>query len=49
MFGLLVAVVLLLTIERFAWVQILFQLWVLVLSVHLLVHPPATHAVETAP
>jgi hypothetical protein len=40
-FGWVVAVVLLLTIERFAWVQILFPLWVLVLSIHLLVHPPA--------
>ena len=35
-----IAVVLLLTIERFAWVQILFPVWVLVLSIHLLVHPP---------
>ena len=48
-FGWVVAVVLLLTIERFAWAQILFPLWVLVLSIHLLVHPPATRAVETAP
>ena len=40
-FGWVVAVVLLVTIERFAWVQILFPVWVLVLSIHLLVHPPA--------
>ncbi len=40
-FGWVVAAVLLLTIERFAWVQILFPLWVLVLSVYLLVRPPA--------
>jgi hypothetical protein len=41
MFGWIVAGVLLLTVERFAWVQILFPLWVLVLSIHILVHPPA--------
>jgi len=40
-FGWVVAVVLLLTIERFAWVQILFPLWVLVLSVHMLARPPS--------
>lgn len=34
-----VALVLLLTVERFAWVQLLFPLWVLVLSLHLLIHP----------
>ena len=39
-FGWLVAAVLLLTVERFAWVQIIFPIWVLVLSIHLLVHPP---------
>ena len=43
-FGWVVAVVLLLTIERFAWVQILFPLWVLVVSIHFLVHPPADRA-----
>lgn len=47
-FGGIVAFVLLLTIERFAWVQILFPLWVLVLSIHLLVHPPADIAVDSA-
>lgn len=36
-FGWVVAIVLLVTVERFAWVQILFPIWVLVLSVHLLV------------
>ncbi len=36
-----VGVVLLLTVESFAWVEILFPLWVLILSIHLLVHPPA--------
>jgi hypothetical protein len=45
-FGWVVAVVLLLTIERFAWVQILFPVWVLVLSVHLLVHTPAGRGVN---
>jgi hypothetical protein len=46
-FGWVVAVVLLLTIERFAWVQILFPMWVLVVSIHFLVHPPAAvHATE---
>jgi hypothetical protein len=45
-FGGIVAVVLLLVIERFAWVQILFPIWVLVLSVHLLVHPPAARSTE---
>jgi hypothetical protein len=39
-FGSVVAVVLLVTVDRFAWVQILFPVWVLVLSIHLLVHPP---------
>jgi hypothetical protein len=38
-FSIVVAIVLLLTIERFAWVQMLFPLWVLVLSLHLLFHP----------
>ena len=36
-----VGVVLLLTVESFAWVEILFPLWVLILSIHLLLHPPA--------
>ena len=48
-FGWVVAVVLLLTIERFAWVVILFPVWVLVLSIHLLVHPPAGRARDAAP
>lgn len=39
-----VGVVLLLTVESFAWVEILFPLWVLILSLHLLVHPPAARA-----
>ena len=39
-FGWVVAAALLLTIERFAWVQVFFPIWVLVLSIHLLVHPP---------
>ncbi len=46
-FGWVVAVVLLLTIERFAWVQILFPVWVLALSIHLLVHPPEAAAEGT--
>jgi len=47
-FGFAVAAVLLLTVQRFAWVQMLFPVWVLILSIHLLVHPPAArgdHAV----
>lgn len=40
-----VGVVLLLTVESFAWVEILFPLWVLILSIHLLLHPPAARAV----
>ena len=48
LFGFAVAAVLLFTIERFAWVQILFPVWVLVLSIHLLVHPPAARAADTA-
>jgi hypothetical protein len=47
-FGGIVAVILLLVTERFAWVQILFPLWVLVLSIHLLIHPPAARAAEPA-
>ena len=47
-FGFLVAVVLLVTVERFAWVQILFPLWVLVLSVHLLVRPASGSAPSAA-
>jgi hypothetical protein len=47
-FGVVLAIVLLVTIERFAWVQILFPLWVLVLSIHLLVHAPPVHPDETA-
>lgn len=41
MFGWVVAGVLLLAVDRYAWVQILFPLWVLVLSIHLLVQPPS--------
>jgi hypothetical protein len=47
-FGFVVAVVLLVTIERFAWVVLLFPVWVLVLSIHLLVHPPAGRGVSAA-
>jgi hypothetical protein len=46
--GFVVAVVLLLTVERFAWVQLLFPLWVFALSVHFLVHPPAGVFGDTA-
>lgn len=45
-FSIVVAMVLLLTIERFAWVQMLFPLWVFVLSVHLLIHPTVGRDVE---
>ena len=51
-FGFAVAAILLITVERFAWVQILFPLWVLVISIHLLVHPPdgrATGATTESP
>jgi hypothetical protein len=47
--GFAIAVVLLLTIERFAWVQILFPLWVLVISIHLLRHPPARRVEGSVP
>jgi len=40
--GWIVAAVLLLVVDRFAWVQIIFPAWVLVISIHLLVHPPTT-------
>ena len=39
LFGWLAGVVLLLTIESFAWVEVLFPLWVLVLSIYMLVRP----------
>ena len=45
-FSIVVAVILLLTVERFAWVQLLFPLWVLVLSLHLLIHPTVGRDVE---
>jgi len=38
-FGVVVAVVLLLTVESFAWVQLLFPLWVLMISVNFLLRP----------
>jgi hypothetical protein len=45
-FGGVIAVVLLFTVESFAWAELLFPLWVLVLSIHLLVHPPTDRAAE---
>lgn len=39
-FGWVVAIVLLLTVGTFGWVALLFPLWVLVVSVYFLVHPP---------
>ena len=42
--GGIIGVALLLTVESFAWLEILFPLWVLILSVHLLVHPPDARA-----
>ena len=39
LFGWLAGVVLLLAIESFAWVEILFPLWVLVLSIYMLLRP----------
>ena len=38
-FGWTVGIVLLLTVESFAWVEILFPLWVLILSLHFLLQP----------
>lgn len=45
-FGFIVAVVLLLTVESTEWAVMLFPLWVLVLSVHFLVGPPADRLQE---
>ena len=42
--GAVVGVVLLLTVESFAWVEILFPAWVLILSIYLLVHAPSNGA-----
>jgi len=39
-FGWIIAVALLLIVESLAWGVLLFPLWVLVFSIHLLVHPP---------
>lgn len=39
--GFVIAIVLLLTVESIAWAALLFPVWVLVLSLHFLVHPPA--------
>lgn len=36
----LAAIVLLLTVESLAWTALIFPLWVLILSLHLLIHPP---------
>ena len=43
-FGIVVAVVLLLTVESVQWVEVLFPMWVLVLSLYLLAHPQADRA-----
>jgi hypothetical protein len=43
-FGFGVAAVLLLTVSRFAWVEILFPFWVFVVSVVILVRPPPVPA-----
>jgi hypothetical protein len=45
-FGGAVAIVLLFTVEAIPWVELLFPLWVLVLSLYLLFHPPAEPAVD---
>jgi len=45
-FGAVIAAALLFTIESFAWVELLFPLWVLVISIHLLVHPPTAQDEE---
>jgi hypothetical protein len=46
--GGLEALVLLLAVEDYAWVAILFPLWVLVLSIYLLVNPPDDRASDTS-
>ena len=48
MLGVLVAVVLLLTVESVPWVELLFPLWVLMLSLYFLFNPQADRAPETA-
>jgi hypothetical protein len=40
-FGWIVAVILLITVQSFAWAVMLFPVWVLVLSVYFLIHEPA--------
>lgn len=46
-FGVVVAVVLLLTVESVPWVEILFPLWVLMLSLYVLFNPQADRALDT--
>ena len=46
-FGGVVAVVLLLTVESVPWVELLFPLWVLVLSLHFLFNPQTDRALDT--
>ena len=46
-FGVVVAVVLLLTVETLPWVELLFPLWVLVLSLYLLFNQQADGALDT--
>jgi hypothetical protein len=43
-FGGVIALVLLVTVESFAWATLLFPLWVFVLSAYFLVHPIADRA-----
>jgi hypothetical protein len=47
--GYAIAVVLLLTVGSFAWVELLFPAWVLALSVHVLVTSFRSHAEEVRP
>jgi hypothetical protein len=42
--GGVIGIVLLFAVESFAWVEILFPLWVLILSLHLLIHAPVAPA-----
>jgi hypothetical protein len=47
--GFVVAITLLLTVESLAWAVMLFPLWVLILSLHFLVHPPADRSRDVPP
>jgi hypothetical protein len=48
-FGWIVGIVLLLTVQSFAWVETLFPLWVLILSLQFLLHPMLNGTEDTRP